>query len=89
MMIGATTGEANLFISDVLVNPSKIFEIDAAWEDFYGPHYLRGREGLEDVRTEDIILSEEVRDFFFAPDGVIELDKLDKFQYALSDAGFR
>jgi len=88
LLIGSNTGEANLFIADVLVNPSKLLEIDAAWEDYYGPFYLRGREGLDDVLQEDVALSEAARDYFFAPDGFIELEKLDKLQRLVNNAAF-
>jgi len=89
LLIGANSGEANSFIPDLLFNPSKLLEIDAAWEDYYGPKYLRAREELKDVTDDDIELSVAVREFFFAPDGVIELDKLDTFQSQYSDALFR
>jgi len=86
--MGFNSGEANIFNPDLLINPTQLIEFDAAWEDFWGPIHLRDREGLDDVTDADRELSAAAREFYFAPDGVIELDKLDKFQNLYSDALF-
>jgi len=44
LLIGANTGEANMWNVDILFNPSKLDDLDAVWNDFYGPIYLRERE---------------------------------------------
>jgi len=78
-----------MFDPNILINPSKLLEIDAAWEEYYGPQLLRDRESLDDVTYADRELSRLARDFYFAPDSVIELDKLVQFQDQYSDALFR
>jgi len=89
LIIGTNSGESNFFNLDILLNPSQLIEIDATWDDFYGPFALRERQSLDEVTPEDIILSELVREHFFGPDGIIELAKLDKFSIQYSDALFK
>jgi len=45
------------------------------------------KQGFEDITPEDVALAKSVREFFFQPDGVIELDKLDIFLKQYTDAG--
>jgi len=87
--MGGNSEEAIFFVPDILLDPSKLFEIDAAWEDLYGPRYLRGRQSIEEVTDEDRELSAKVREYFFAPDGIIELDKLDRFVEMYSDSALK
>jgi len=46
-------------------------------------------QGLEDIMPQDVVLAKSVRDFFFQPDGKIELAKLDSFIQQHSDALFQ
>jgi len=83
------TGEANIFDLEILFNIDKLIEVDAAWDDYYGPIYLREREGLDDITEADKALARKAREFFFEPNGVIDVDKLDIYQKQYTDAMFR
>jgi len=79
LIFGTNSGESNFFNLDTLLHPSQLIEIDATWDNYYGPLSLKERQSIDEVTPEDIILSEQVREHFFTPDGIIELAKLDKF----------
>jgi len=44
LLIGVNNGESNMFALDILLDPTKLQDIDAVWDEFYGPIYLRERE---------------------------------------------
>jgi hypothetical protein len=46
-------------------------------------------QGFDDITAEDVGLAKAARDFFFQPDGVIELDKLVSFIQQHTDALFQ
>ncbi len=89
MLMGSNSGESIYFDLNILVQPSILNDLNADWDEFYGPIYLRDRTGDGDITQKDIEISRAAREFFFAPNGVIELAKLDKFIDMHSDALFR
>jgi len=44
VILGSNSGDGSLFMLEVLFNPGNMNTFDAAWEDLYGPQYLRERE---------------------------------------------
>ncbi len=88
LILGANSGESILYITDILNDPELLEVLDSDWE-FYGPIYLFERVSADHVTDQDVEVSMAAKDFFFAPDSIIELDKLDKFVNMYTDALFQ
>ncbi len=88
LLLGTNSGEAVSYNEDILRQPSLLSVINNDWDEFYGPIYLRERTGDGDITQKDIEICRAAREYFFAPSGVIELDKLDKFIDMHTDALF-
>ena len=88
VILGTNSGEAILYISWILQDPLWLEVINEDWDTFWGPVFLLERRGNGDVTPEDSELARRAREFYFAPDGVINLEKLDRLVDVYTDALF-
>ena len=88
VMLGTNSGEAILYISWILEDPLWLEVINEDWDTYWGPVWLLERQGSYDITPEDEQFAREAREYYFAPDGIIGLDKLDRLVDIYTDSLF-
>ena len=88
MLMGQNSAEAILYIINVLRDPLWLEVYNSDWDEYWGPVFIFDRKGNGDITAEDSEIARQAREFYFAPDGVVELGKLDRLVAVYTDALF-
>ena len=88
VLMGQNSAEAIVYAINVLRDPLWLDVYNLDWEEYWGPIFIFDRKGNGDITPEDSEIARQARNFYFAPDGVIELDKLDRFLAVYTDSLF-